>query len=88
MTKKQSENEFIDDSEITEKRIKVHKDRTKHLIDLLRFTNEIEFTIETGALHLIAEAIHELDFNDSVIMKISKDINEDYFKIHVKLKLE
>jgi predicted aspartyl protease len=91
MTQKQSENnnnEFIDDSKITETRIKINKERTKSLIEILRYADEMEFIIGVYALKFIVESIDELDLNDSVIMKISKDIDEDYFKINVKLKLE
>ena len=91
MTEKQSENnnnEFIDDSEITETRIKINKLRTKNLIEILQYSTEIEFTCDMHVLKFIANSIDELEFNDSVVMKISKDINEDYFKINVKLKME
>ena len=91
MSEKQSKNnnnEFIDDSEITETRIKIIKSRTKNLIEILQYSREIEFTCGINALKFIANSIDKLEFNDSVVMKISKDINEDYFKINVKLKLE
>ena len=68
--------------------IKFKKNRSKELAELLKYSTEIKFTVPESVLSYIVEPLTNLRYNDTVILKISKELDDENFLINVKLKDE